>query len=51
MLRSFIAFGLGLVILSSAFTARAAEPVKSDLQEPWQSQYTKENATGKHVLG
>ncbi len=37
--------------LSICVFTNAAEAQSISLQEPWQSQYNKANATGKHVLG
>lgn len=51
MLRSLMAFYLVLLTLPFSVVGHAAEPDSKVLQEPWQSQYTRENATGKHVLG
>jgi len=42
---------LVLLTISLCSKIHSAEPQTSGLQEPWQSQYTKANATGKHVLG
>ncbi|HBL48441.1 MAG TPA: hypothetical protein DDZ90_34175, partial [Planctomycetaceae bacterium] len=40
-----------LVSLGAVASLPAADTGSIALQEPWQSQYTKENATGPHVLG
>src|SRR6056297_1893357 len=50
-MKFLITFGLVLGFLPTPLSADAAEPAAQDLQEPWNSRYTQENATAKHVLG
>lgn len=40
-----------VLITVALFAGNATAQQSTGLQEPWQSQYTKSNATGKHVLG